>query len=138
MNCNIYEMNQGSFPVKPEFFPALFQPLKQVVHSTVQIMLTFISLLALQNMFHFIFQFIRFPPSNELTIACSPVSLISSMDRALRLVNAKVRVRFPIKPEFFQVLFQPLWLLFLLLRSYSFSLLQITMHYIVKEHQTVP
>ena len=66
MNCNIYEMNQGSFPVKPEFFPALFQPLKQVVHSTVQIMLTFISLLALQNMFHFIFQFIRFPPSGLL------------------------------------------------------------------------
>ena len=74
----------------------------------------------------------------ELTMACSPVGLISSMDRALRLVNAKVRVPFPIKPEFFQVLFQPLWLLFLLQRSHFFSLFKIIKSYIVREGKTVP
>ena len=42
-------------------------------------------------------------------MACSPVSVISLiMDRALHLVIAKVTVRFPLKPGFFQVLFQPL------------------------------
>ena len=42
-------------------------------------------------------------------MACSPVSVISLiMDRALHLVIAKVRVRYPLKPGFFQVLFQPL------------------------------
>ena len=51
----------------------------------------------------------------ELTMACSPVGLISSMDGALRpAAITRVRVWFPIKPKFFQVLFQPLWLLFLL------------------------
>ena len=44
----------------------------------------------------------------ELTMAWSPVDLISLRDRALRPFIAKVRVRFPVKPEFFQVLFQPL------------------------------
>lgn len=39
-------------------------------------------------------------------MACSPVSVISLiMDRALHLVIAKVRVRYPLKPGFFQVLF---------------------------------
>ena len=33
----------------------------------------------------------------ELTMACSPVGLISSVDRALRLVIPKVRVRFLMK-----------------------------------------
>ena len=42
----------------------------------------------------------------ELTMTCSPVDLISLRDRALRPFIAKVRVRFPVKPEFFQVLFQ--------------------------------
>ena len=44
----------------------------------------------------------------ELTMACSPVGLISSMDRALRPVVAKGRVLFPVKHEFFQVLLQQL------------------------------
>ena len=44
----------------------------------------------------------------ELTMACSPVGLISSMDRALCPVVAKVRVLFPVKHEFFQVLLQRL------------------------------
>ena len=38
----------------------------------------------------------------ELNLACSPVGLI--INRTLR----PVRVRFPVKPEIFQVLFQPL------------------------------
>ena len=42
----------------------------------------------------------------ELTMAWSPVDLISLRDRALRPFIAKVRVRFPVKPEFFQVFFQ--------------------------------
>ena len=41
----------------------------------------------------------------ELSMACSPVGLISSIDRTLCPVVAKVRVIFPVKPEFFQVLF---------------------------------
>ena len=41
-------------------------------------------------------------------MACSPVGLISLMDRALRLGIVKVRGLFPAKAEFFQVLFQPL------------------------------
>ena len=52
---------------------------------------------------------------NELTIACSLVGLISAMNKALHpVIN---RVRFPVKPEFFQVLFQPLGL-FILLQRY--------------------
>ena len=46
----------------------------------------------------------------ELTMACSPVGMISSMDIALRPVTAKVRVPFPVQPKFCQVLLQPLWL----------------------------
>ena len=44
----------------------------------------------------------------ELTMACSPVGLISSMDRALCPVVAKVRVLFLVKNEFFLVLLQQL------------------------------
>ena len=40
------------------------------------------------------------------------------MDRALRPVIAKVRVRFPVKPEFLQVLFQPFRLFIQLRRSF--------------------
>ena len=43
---------------------------------------------------------------NEITMACSTVDLISSIDRGLRLVIAKVRVRCRVKAEFFQVLFR--------------------------------
>ena len=42
---------------------------------------------------------------------------------ALRLDIAKVRIRFPIKPEFFQVLFQPPRLFMVLWRSCSLSYL---------------
>ena len=42
---------------------------------------------------------------------------------ALRLDIAKVRIRFPIKPEFFQVLFQPPRLVMVLWRSCSLSFL---------------
>ena len=63
------------------------------------------------------------PDGNELTMTCSPVGLISSMDRALRPAIAKVIVRFPIKPEFFQVLFQPLRLFILPQGSCSLSFL---------------
>ena len=53
-----------------------------------------------------------FPPSGtvyynllyELIMTYSPFGLISSMDRVLRPVITKVRVRFPVKLEFFQVL----------------------------------
>ena len=38
---------------------------------------------------------------------CSPVGLVSLMDRVLCPVIAKVRVRFLVKPDYFQVLFQP-------------------------------
>ena len=49
-----------------------------------------------------------FPPSGILrAMACSPVGLISLKDRELRSVIDKVRDRFPVKPEFFQVLNQP-------------------------------
>ena len=49
--------------------------------------------------------FISFPPSGlynyyELTIACSPVGLIGSMDRALRPTIAKVSVWLPSTHEF--------------------------------------
>ena len=50
----------------------------------------------------------------ELTIAYSPVGLLSSMDRALRLVITNI------KPEFFQVLFRPLRLFTLLQWSLSY------------------
>ena len=38
---------------------------------------------------------------NPVTTVCSPASLISSMDRTLCPANGKVRVWFPVKPEFF-------------------------------------
>ena len=68
--------------------------LVDVVHSTARIMFTFKSLSAVQNMIHFIYFnscHIHHRAYYELTMACSPVGLISSMDRALRLVIAKVR-----------------------------------------------
>ena len=72
-------------------------------------MFTFISLSAVQNMVDFIyFSTCHFHYDRvyyELTMACSPVGLIRSVDRALRLVIAKVRVRFLIKPGFFRVFF---------------------------------
>ena len=37
----------------------------------------------------------------ELTMACSPVFLICLIDRASRPAIANVRLRFPVKPEFF-------------------------------------
>ena len=45
--------------------------------------------------------------NDELTMTSSPVGLVSLMDRALCLVIANVRIWFPVKPEFFQVLCQP-------------------------------
>ena len=75
-------------------------------------MLTFISLSAVQNMVDFIyFSTCRLHYDRvyyELTMACSPVGLISSVDRALRLVIAKVRVRFLIKPGVFRFFFNRL------------------------------
>ena len=67
-------------------------------------------------------------------MACSPVGLISLMDRALCLVIAKVRVQFPAKPEFSQFLFKPLRL-FIELRglfplSYVLSAVQNMSHFI--------
>ena len=59
----------------------------------------------------------------QLTIACFPVGLITSMDRVRLLVNRKVKVRFPVKPENFQVLFQSLRLFILLQKSRSLSYL---------------
>ena len=57
--------------------------------------------------FHIVL-FMSFPPSGILrAMACSPVGLISLKDRELRPVIDKVRDRFPVKPEFFQVLNQP-------------------------------
>ena len=50
----------------------------------------------------------------ELTMACSPVGLLSSVDRVLRLVTTMV------KPEFFQVLFRALRLFTLLQWSLSY------------------
>ena len=41
------------------------------------------------------------PSSSSLTMAGSPVGLISLMDRALSLVMTKVKVQFPVEPEFF-------------------------------------
>ena len=51
-------------------------------------------------------------------MACSPVGLISLMDRALRLVIAMVKVRFPVKPGFFHILFQLLRLFIQLRESF--------------------
>ena len=55
-------------------------------------------LCSVQNMSHFIYFnscHIHHRAYYELTMACSPVGLISSMNRALHLVIAKVRVPFP-------------------------------------------
>ena len=57
----------------------------------------------------------------ELTMACSPVGVISSIDIALRPVTAKFRVPFPIQSKFCQVLLQPLWLFIQPRRSCSLS-----------------
>ena len=81
----------------------------KVVYSTVTIISTFISLSVVQNIScHFIYLLssVLFPPSSikhhELKVACSPVGLISLIDRALRPVIAK-------GPGFdSQALFQPL------------------------------
>lgn len=40
---------------------------------------------------------------HKLSMAWSPVGLISPMDRALHPVIAKVRLRFPVRPKFFQI-----------------------------------
>ena len=48
--------------------------------------------------FH-IFQFVSFPASDILRTQNGLVSICSSIDRALRPVIAKFRVRFPVKPE---------------------------------------
>ena len=54
----------------------------------------------------------------HFTMTCSPVGLISLMDWALCPVIAMVKVRFPVKPGFFQVLFQPLRLFIQLRESF--------------------
>ena len=46
----------------------------------------------------------------ELTMACFPVSFISLMDRALRPVIAKARVRFQVKSKFFSGSFSTAYL----------------------------
>ena len=68
----------------------------KVVYSTVTIISTFISLSVVQNIschFIYVLSSVSFPPSSikyhELTVACSPVGLISLIDRALRPVIAK-------------------------------------------------
>ena len=86
---------------------------------------TIISLSAVQNMSHFIYfhschshQRVYY----ELTMACFPVSFISLMDRALRPVIAKARVRFQVKSKFFfRFFFNRLLRLFIRLRG-SFPL----------------
>ena len=52
---------------------------------------------------------------------CSPVGLVSLMDRVLCPVIAKVRVRFLVKSDFFHVLFQPPRLFISLWGSFLFS-----------------
>ena len=54
--------------------------------------------------FH-IFQFVSFPASGILRTQNGLVSRCSSIDRALRLVIAKFRVRFPVKPDYSSVQF---------------------------------
>ena len=77
----------------------------------------------------------------QLTIACFPVGLITSTGRVRLLVNRKVKVRFPVKPENFQpeVLFQSFRLFILLQRSRSLSYLypQFKMTYFIR-HSPFP
>ena len=61
--------------------------------------------------------------NDELTMTFSPVGLIGLMLRTLCQVIAKVRIWFPVKPEFFQVHCQPLSLFIQLRGSYSLSYL---------------
>ena len=76
----------------------------QVSHSATRIMFTFISLSAVQHMPDFIYlntcHFHYDRVYYELTMTCSPVGLISPVDRALRLVIAKDRARFLITSFF--------------------------------------
>ena len=56
--------------------------------------------------FPWLFPYLVFPwlfpdCGNPVTTVCSPASLISSMDRTLCPADGKVRVWFPVKPEFF-------------------------------------
>ena len=77
----------------------------------------------------------------QLTIARFPVGLITSTDRVTLLVNRKVKVRFPVKPENFEpeVLFQSFRLFILLQRSRSLSYLypQFKMTYFIR-HSPFP
>ena len=62
-------------------------------------------------------------------MACSPVGLFRLMDRKLSQVGAKVRGRFPVKPKFFQVLFQPLRL-FIPTAKIMFTFTQLTFRFV--------
>ena len=55
---------------------------------------------------------IQFTQFNPLGMSQTHNGLISPMDRALHPVIIKVRLRFLVTPELFQILFQPLGLLF--------------------------
>ena len=103
--------------------------LVEVVHSTARIMFTFMSLSAVQNMIHLIYFnscHIHHRAYYKRTMACSPVGLISSMNRALRLVIAKVRVPFPNAKffsfffKFFQVVHSNARIMFTFMESLSF------------------
>lgn len=61
-------------------------------------------------------------------MACSPIGLISLMDRTLRPVIAKVRILFPVNPNFFQVL------LFILLRKSCSLLLEVVVSHPIQCH----
>ena len=68
------------------------------------------------RMNHFLFCFVFF------FVTSSNESYVTSMDRALRSVIAKVRLRFPVKPDFFfRFFFNRLPLFIPLLRSCSLS-----------------
>ena len=79
----------------------------QVVYSKariISVVSNFISLSAVQNMSHFTY-FLSCHFHHRVLLLCSPVGLISLMERALCPVFARVRVRFPAKPEVFQGFF---------------------------------
>ena len=79
-------------------------------YSTARIISTFI-LSEVQHMIHFTYYHSCHFDHRlyyELTMAYSPVSLISLIDRALSSVIAKVRIRFPATPEFFRFFFNRL------------------------------
>ena len=118
--------------------------------STAEIIFMFVSLSAVQNMIHFVHFnscHLHHREYYELTMACPPVGLICLIDRVSRPAFANVRLRFPVKPEFFKVLFQlQFWRwytdsffnrlgLFILLRRlcshfFSLSALQNMIHFI--------